>query len=119
MNRLTKDRWVVVSLDEEVYGDPVLLKEDKERREVIARQKERISMKQRRARVNRQVQKRRIENADPDKTIEQLNAKEKLLDDPSTEMTEELMDVLLDTSAEVTDDQERDQPSSTIRDLKG
>ena len=116
MNRLTKDRWVVVSLDEEVYGDPVLLKEDQERREVIARQKERISMKQRRARVNLQVQKR---IANVDKTIEQLNAKEKLLDDPSTEMTEELMDALLDASAEVTDDQERDQPSSTIRDLKG
>ena len=73
MNRLTKDRWVVVNLDEEVYGDPVLLKEDKERREVIARQKERISMKQRRARVNLQVQKR-IANAD--KTIEQLTATE-------------------------------------------
>ena len=116
MNRLTKDRWVVVNLDEEVYGDPVLLKEDQERREVIARQKERISMKQRRARVNLQVQKR---IANVDKTIEQLNAKEKLLDDPSTEMTEELMDALLDASAEVTDDQERDQPSSTIRDLKG
>ena len=118
MNRLTKDRWVVVNLDEEVYGDPVLLKlkEDQERREVIARQKERISMKQRRARVNLQVQKR---IANVDKTIEQLNAKEKLLDDPSTEVTEELMDALLDASAEVTDDQERDQPSSTIRDLKG
>ena len=116
MNRLTKDRWVVVNLDEEVYGDPVLLKEGQERREVIARQKERISMKQRRARVNLQVQKR---IANVDKTIEQLNAKEKLLDDPSTEMTEELMDALLDASAEVTDDQERDQPSSTIRDLKG
>ena len=73
MNRLTKDRWVVVNLDEEVYGDPALLKEDKERREVIARQKERISMKQRTARVNRQVQKR-IANAD--KTIEQLTATE-------------------------------------------
>ena len=38
MNRLTKDRRVVVNLDEEVYGDPVLLKlkEDQERREVIA-----------------------------------------------------------------------------------
>ena len=116
MNRLTKDRWVVVNLDEEVYGDPVLLKEDQERREVIARQKERISMKQRRTRVNLQVPKR---IANVDKTIEQLNAKEKLLDDPSTEMTEELMDALLDASAEVTDDQERDQPSSTTRDLKG
>ena len=73
-------------------------------------------MKLRRARVNLQVQKR---IANVDKTIEQLNAKEKLLDDPSTEVTEELMDALLDASAEVTDDQERDQPSSTIRDLKG
>ena len=74
-------------------------------------------MKQRRARVNRQVQKR-IANAD--KTIEQLNAKEKRLDELSTEMTEELLDELvLDASAEVTDDQEQEQPSSTIRDAKG
>ena len=73
-------------------------------------------MKQRRARVSRQVQKR---IANTDKTIEQLNATEKRLDELSTEMPEGLLDELLDASAEVTDDQERDQPSSTIRDAKG
>ena len=74
-------------------------------------------MKQRRARVSRQVQKR---IANTDKTIEQLAATEKRLDELSTEMPEGLLDELvLDASAEVTDDQEQEQPSSTIRDLKG
>ena len=62
-------------------------------------------MKKRRARVSLQIQKR---IANTDKTIEQLAATEKRLDELSTEMTEELLDELvLDASAEVTDDQEQ------------